>query len=157
MITKKRIAKLVADYDFGDFISIDGLIRFTAENYEELGCQFYWVDDSGIWAIAFNNRSKALKYGAIVYDWDVKFSEGDYDEKFDDLVDMLYRQSKVAKYYNNLKVKKKKKKKQITIKDNKVLADYMIRRFVDVIVDYKDIEFNQKSALIARVQNLKLK
>lgn len=157
MTTKKEITKIVDNYDFGDFISLDDIVRLTANHFEELGFQFYWVDDNGLWAIAFNNKSKAINYGAIVFDFDVKFREGNYDEKRDETIELLLDYSQRSEYYNKLKVEQKKKKKQITIKDNQVLADYMIRRFVDVIVDYKDIEFNQKSALIARVQNLKIK
>ena len=157
MTTKKEITKIVDNYDFGDFISFNDIIRLTANHFEELGFQFYWVEDNGLWAMAFNNKSKALRYGSINFCYEVKFQEGEYKETKEGLIDLLFDYAKDANYYNKLKVEQKKKKKQITIKDNQVLADYMIRRFVDVIVDYKDIEFNQKSALIARVQNLKLK
>jgi len=161
MITKKRVIEIVDNYDFGDYISLDSLIRLTADKFEELGFQFYWVDDNGLWAIAFNNKSKAIKYGAIVFDWEVKFQEGDYEEKRNEVIDLLLDYAQRSDYYNRLKIEKKEiarnSKKKIRMKDNQVLADFMIRRFVDVIVDYKDIEFNQKSALIARVQNLKIK
>jgi len=102
MITKKQIAKLVVDYDLGDFVSINDIIRFTHEHYEALGYQFDWIEDGGMWAIAFGNKSKALKYGAIVFDWEVKFTEGDFNLL--DVVDFLYSYAKDCRYYNKLKI-----------------------------------------------------
>ncbi|NCD40589.1 MAG: hypothetical protein EOL88_00705 [Bacteroidia bacterium] len=104
MITKKEIAKLVVGFDFGEFASLDDIMRFTADYHEELGYQFYWVEDNGLWAIAFNNKSKALNYGAIVFDWDVKFRESEFD--LNEIVDFLYRYAKDARHYNSLKISK---------------------------------------------------
>lgn len=107
-ITKAKIAELVAqfeDFKEGEFVSLNEIIRFSSENYDELGFQFYWVDDAGLWAIAFGNSSDALKSGAIVFDWDVKFEEKNYFSQ-EELVDFLYGYSIDADYYNSLKVKK---------------------------------------------------
>lgn len=47
-------------------------------------------------------------------------------------------------------------KMRITMRYNQVLADFMIRRFIDLIIEEKEMELNTKQSLIVKAKKIKI-